>query len=862
MKNFDLSFSNPLILLLAIPLVFLTVFPFLRLAKRRRTKKHLISLICRCLALMLLVAMLSGVTYIDKSDDVSVMVLVDLSDSTLPMRYSMDSFTKELLTNADSKTKIGLMAFADNCVYELKLDNNDNFTSLSDLKSEPIGDATNIEDALRTAASSLETNTCGRVILLSDGKQTKGDAQSAATELAYQQIRVDSVFFNTENPGSAEVQINDVDIPETTYMGNAFTISVTVNSTVEANGTLTIYDDDLPVVTQDVTVQQGINTYTLQSTASSSGIHTFRTVLETDSDSITQNNSYYSYIKVSGSPSILLIDGTGNESAKITAAFGDKYEITKTTAANAPSTLAQLQKYDEVILMNVSADDLPQGFDGILETYVKTLGRSVFTTGGKNTYYYGSMTDTKFEDMLPVNIDAEDDDESGSTALIILIDSSMSMQGARTTLARQGAIKCINALADTDYAGIISFSGFTNVMSELTSLKNRDEIIYSIDAIFNSSGTYLYDAVIEAYGQLSDSDADNKHMIILSDGNPNDSGYANVIQSMKTDGITTSTILCGNESSDLMESLARLGGGQFYEARDVNDLPDIMLNVAESIITSYINEDVFIPQIGQISAVLSGVKEIPELGGYITTTIKKGAVNVLYTEENRPVYAEWKYGLGNVASFTSDLSGDWSNTFLSDAQGIKFIQNIISNMLPNENTTTGLTIDITQNGAQANVQAKTSDKSGNSTVEAIIVPPKGDSYTILLNAISPGVYESTMETADEGIYTMFVQQSDTDGNLMAYREAAVAASYSAEYDAFLEGGDTLLTSISNLAGGELMNSSEDLFNIEMLPTETEKNPYIPLGLLATLLLLADLVMRNTKWKDVMNFFHLNQKQES
>ncbi len=856
MSNIDLFFSSPWILILIIPLLFLTVFPYLRLNKKRRTKKHLISLICRSIALVLLVVMLSGVTYMSKLDDTSVIILVDLSDSTLPMRDSMDSFTKELLENTDKDTRIGIMAFADSCVYELRLDSGNEFTSLSDLKAESVGSATNIEDALRTAASEIETDTYGRVILLSDGKETKGNAETTAVELAYQQIRVDSVFFSKENSGSDEVQINDMSIPENAYAGDTFTISITVNSTVETSGVLTIYDDNSEVMEQEVTIQKGINTYTLETTTTYSGVHTFKVVLDASSDSITQNNLYYSYIKILGSPNILIVDGTGSESRQLRSVLGDNYKIQKTPPEYVPNTLAEIQKFDEIILMNVSASDLPEGFDELIETYVKALGRSVFTTGGENTYYYGSMKGTRFEDLLPINIDVEDND-TGSTALVIVIDCSSSMQGTPIMLAKEGAINCVNALDDTDYVGIISFAGSTEIVSPLTSAANRKTVNAAIDALMNSRGTYLYDAVVEAYDQLKDSDAENKHVLILSDGEPADSGYASVIQTMRSEGITTSTILCGYDItyvSSLMQSLANLGGGQYYEVDDIIDLPEIMLNAAQSLLTSYISEGIFTPTIGQVSAVLSGVSSIPELGGYIITSIKNGATNVLYSDENRPIYAEWKYGLGRVVSFMSDLSGDWSDTFLSDEQGIKFIENIITYLIPRENQTTGLTVDITKKGSQANICAKTVDSTNNSKVEAVVMPPKGDRYTVILNAVSSGVYESTIETMEEGVYTLFVQQTDTDGELLGYREVAVASSYSAEYDAFLEGGDKLLESVSNLAGGELMSTCQELLSVETSPSEIEKNLYIPLGLIATFLLLADLVMRNTKWQDIKMFF--------
>jgi Mg-chelatase subunit ChlD len=824
------------------------------MSKQRRSKKRIITLILRSIAIILLIAILSGITYIKKTEDVSIMILADLSDSTLPVRESMSNFTRELLSSYGDKVKIGIMVFAENSVYKIEPDSKGNFINYDRLKSDTIASATNIEDALNAAASKLGIDVCGRIILLSDGKQTEGEAVRAAVEIAYRQIRVDSVLFNTENSNSDEVQINNVDIPANAYTAEPFTISVTVKSSAAASGRLTLYDDGASAASQDITIQPGINTYTFQSTAAYSGVHTFRTELETISDSIKQNNTYYSYIKIAGSPNILLIDGTGSESSTLLPLLEETFNVTKVNAHNAPSTLSDLQRYDEVILMNASMSDLPGGFDTILNDYVQKLGRGVFTTGGDNTYFYGKMKGTKFEDLLPVNIEAKGNDSLDTTALVILIDSSSSMAGTPFMLAKQGAINCVNALNDTDYIGIISFAAETRIVSELTSAKNRDTIDEAIEELNVSKYTYLYEPVCEAYNELKNFKADKRHMIILSDGNPEDTGYADVVTKMKDDGITTSTIMIGDIKLDIMENLAFLGGGKFYQVFNVDDLPDVMLEETESVISNYTNEEVFTPKVGKISGVLSGIDTIPELGGYITTSIKDGASNVLYTDKNRPVYAEWKYGLGNVASFTSDLSGVWSNTFLSQEQGVQFVKNVVSSLIPNKNAQSGLTVNITRNGSQAVVQANSTIIDENSTVETTVVPPSGNSYSLTLNAVSPGVYTNITKLSDEGVYTMLVQQSDSSGNLLTYQEAAVAAPYSAEYDAFLTGGETLLTNVSNLTGGNLTDDIDDLMDVKMQPIETEINLYIPLAIIAALLLLTDLVLRNAKWKDLKAFF--------
>ena len=866
MKSF--SFSNPWLLLIALPLVFLTVLTFLRLSKTRRTKKYLVSVILRCIAFVLIVAMLAGMSSISATDDVSIIVLADLSDSTLTVRSDMEDFVQELVESVDSDIEIGLVAFADGYVYEAELGSDMDF---SDFTEEPAASATDIEDALRYASSLLPTDTYGRIILLSDGEQTEGDAEAAAVEIAYQEIRIDAVLFDTESDGD-EIQIDDVEMPESAYSGDTFEITVTAESNTNTAGTLLVYDNDTLIGEVDISIKEGINTYTVEDTAAESGVHSFRIELAADDDSLTENNTYYSYIKILGDPNILIIDGTGSESQTLTQILDDDYNVTIVTESEAPSTLAELYDYDEVVLMNVSCDDLPDGFDEVLEEYISVLGRGVLTTGGTDTYYYGAMTGTAFDDFLPVDVDLGDDDGNAEmTALVILIDSSSSMSGTSYELAKEGAINCVNALSSSDYVGIIAFADKSYVVSELTSAENKDDVVEAISELETVRGTYLCDAVKEAYDQLKESDADVKHVIIISDGNPSDTGYDAVVEDMYASDITTSTILIGDgtsysmgngagsfaggsTTSDIMEELAELGGGDFYEVSDVSDLPDIMVEETEQYLTNYISEGTFTPEINNISQVLSGVDAIPSLDGYVITEIKSTASSVLYTDANRPVYAEWDYGNGSVASFTSDLSGQWSSTFLASEEGITFIQNVVSSLLPSESDMTGLDVDITRNGTETTMVVETTDASEDTTVEASVVSPDGEEYTATLNVSSEGVYTNMIDASAEGVYTVLVLQSDSAGTITAYTDTAFAASYSAEYDAFMTGGDSLLNSVSSITDGEVMTDAEDLLNIDIDPVEIEKSLLIPLSILAALLLLADLILRNTKWKDLCGFF--------
>lgn len=79
----------------------------------------------------------------------------------------------------------------------------------------------------------------------------------------------------------------------------------------------------------------------------------------------------------------------------------------------------------------------------------------------------------------------------------------------------------------------------------------------------------------------------------------------------------------------------------------------------------------FQPTFGEYSSIFSGVKEedIPSLDGFFGTKIKEGAQSLLIGEYGEPIYAQWTYGKGKVGSFMCDLSGHWSEEFVTKPDG-------------------------------------------------------------------------------------------------------------------------------------------------------------------------------------------------
>lgn len=84
MSDFKIELEHPWLLLLLIPVLFFSFFPFFRLSKKyRRNRNRIISVVTHTLAMVLCVAMVAGMTFTYElpNRQNELIVLVDRSDS-------------------------------------------------------------------------------------------------------------------------------------------------------------------------------------------------------------------------------------------------------------------------------------------------------------------------------------------------------------------------------------------------------------------------------------------------------------------------------------------------------------------------------------------------------------------------------------------------------------------------------------------------------------------------------------------------------------------------------------------------------------------------------------------------------------
>ena len=845
MSNFRIYFVHPWLLLLIIPLLVITMWPVFKLPKVRRfTLNRKISLVFHTVIIVLLVALLADITVYHDRDEVNTVLLVDYSASTEDSYGAMAAYVKEVADVAGEKNRIGVVAYGKNVLSmtELFEEGEKLLEAFAACEVLPESDASNLEEALYYAEGLLDNRENQRIIVISDGVQTDGDALAAAQILAEKGVLVDTVCIPTKAVGY-EMQVKRLFHPESLSIGEEVEVTAVVQSNYEGAAEIQFMDNGAIFSRRIVTLKEGLTELTAEYTPDSLGVHELSARIVAIQDDIAENNVAYSWFEVGGLGSILLVDGTGRESTKLNNLLSEDYSITVISPEEAAGYASQLAAYKGVILMNVSNADLPEGFDKALETYVEKYGGGLLTTGGGNTYAYGEMTETAFEKLLPVTLEKG---EEQTTAMMIVVDTSSSMKGLNHEMAIQGTMQCIETLAETDYVGVLTFDRTVHVIYDLSSMEYEDAILEAVEQIELGKGTYMTNATQEAYNQLKDFEADNKHVIILSDGEPQDSGYIRVVKQMAANGITVSAIAVGRGADRrIMQVIADTGGGNYYNASSVNDLPDIMVEEAVAAIDSYRQTGFFPVSVASYSTLLGGVnmESLPAVSGYMTTFLKSGAEQFLTVNGGEPLYVQWNYGTGRVGSFTADLRGSDSEELYASEDGQQLIKNMVAAVIRADSNVTALEVEVTPGNQTASVEVSAS-LEGKETINVTVLAPDNNEQTVETVLTVEGTYQGNFDCSTPGAYTVTVTHLDADGGLLDYTQKHMASSYSAEYDAFTEtDGETLLSLVSETTGGKMSYTLSGVLDFTGQYLEQEIDPTVVILLAVLLLFLGDIAVR-------------------
>lgn len=830
--------------LLLIPVILL-IFYLISKNLNGVVRKDKLVLISRILMLILIILGIADININLKGKNIETIFLLDVSDSMSGFSNEGLKFIDNSLKEQPNHNKCGVILFGDNSSVDKYMDAS---KSYEEFKSSPITIATNIEEAINSSFSLFDKRASKRLVLITDGEENKGDMLKTVNLLKKE--NVDLKVYNVDNFKGDEVYVDNVSVPDNISIGEEFSVITKIQSNIQTKVKLTLFSGRDKKGEQEVEVQKGENTFVFKDVQTSGGFKSYRVLIEPEKDNNSSNNEYSCFTNVISKPNILVIEGNKNSALGVVEALkAANSEFKVISGESAPKTLNEMLEYKTIVLCDVHADDLGTGFLDNIENYVKEYGGGLVTFGGENSYALGGYKDTNLEKVLPVNMDKKGKNEIPKISISLVIDKSGSMSSgdgsvSKLTLAKEAAMKSLDNLRSTDEISVVAFDDKYQRVVDRQNVNDKEEIKGLISGIGEGGGTSIYPALNEAYTIQSESNAKIKHIILLTDGQDGFglSNYEDLINNINNDGITLSTVSVGEDAdSYLLDELAQRGGGRTYHTDRFTDIPRIFAKEVLLSTGTYIINEEFTPKLVSNNEVMNGVLEdnyIPSLLGYIGTSKKDKAIEVLSSSHDEPILAVWQYGIGKSASWTSDINGQWSGNFLTWDKGAQLIKNIIYwtiDDLSNEGK-----LSITQDGNEAVVEFYTDSAKNGAKVNAVYNGENNQRGTFELIQKEPGKYVGRIELKDLGFYNFNVRE-ENNGQVINNYNGAFSLQYSDEFK-FNNNKEKLNTLVNEL-DGRFINKPREVFLGEMKSSIKPINLTIPLVVLSIFLFLLDIVYR-------------------
>lgn len=877
-----MNFSNPLVLILLFSLpILIYLGPALRGMEGRR---EILSVGLRLIITTSLIMALAGIQIMRPSNRLAVLFLLDGSDSIPPQaRSTAEVFIQASLNEMGPDDQAGLIVFGRQAVVERPLSTS---RELGVIRSSPAGDQSNLEGAIRLALALLPPDAARRIVILSDGVQTSGNAETAARLAAATGVQI--VVVPLVSSQEAEVMVTDVSAPTHLREGERFELQVSLDSSQPDEGLMRVFANGELIYQASQRIERGRQSFSLplqanQSLANSGRFIRYRVQYDPQRDNYYQNNQASAFSQMEGPPRVLVVAlppgellpyrsnsepaTRPDEAAQLTQVLDEAgYQYRVVRPSGLPDDLTELANYDGIILIDVPARELSGRQMEAVQSYVRDLGGGLLAIGGPTSFGVGGYYRTPLEEALPVEMQMKDQLRRPNLTMVFVIDHSGSMGEAsggasKLELAKEAAIRSIELLNPNDRAGVIAFDDSASWVVPITDLSNPQSVINRIGSLRDGGGTDILAGLQAMANVLPDDPASVKHVILLTDGGANPAGIPELVTQMnEAFGITLSTVGVGSDAAPYLANLAELGGGRYHFAADPGAVPRIFTEETSLASRSYIIERTFIPIQTGSSPILSGLAPLPPLRGYIGTTARPVAQTILVSDLNDPVLATWQYGLGRAAAFTSDASGRWAGEWVNWQGFPSFWDQTVQFILASP-TRTELSLRVEPAGENARLIVDARTQLGaflnGFRLQANVAAPDGEVVQLELVQTAPGQYESVFIPETEGAYLIGVTGQAPDasstgstagqetGPQNVSETAGWVHSYAPEYRQLNTLDSQELEHLAGLTGGwvDTGEVSERIFTHDLASGVTAIPIWPWLLTLAALLLPIDIAVR-------------------
>lgn len=854
-----------LLLLLVLPIIWLSSYGSLSgLGPGRR----IAALLFRSALLSLIIVALAGVQWVWKSDKLTVIYLLDQSDSIarakreLMLKYAIESVKQ--FRNDRREDRSGLIVFGREAAIEFP-PFNDNLPDVKGVESY-LGrtDATNLEAALKLAQASFHEDSAKRIVVITDGVETLGTAATTARRMAESGIGIDVVPIDLAT--KSEILVEKIDIPSNIRQGQPFETRVVVQKYQEAgqespvDGRLRVIRSVGPreqiLLDSAQTLDRDVNVFPIRDTIDQPAGYTYRAEFVPNdpmNDALPQNNRADAFTFVRGKGRVLLIEDwnvPGEYSLLIEALRRGDIEVDIMPSDQLFSSLAELQAYDCVILAGVpkssgeQADSIASFSDEQIEMLVRNteqFGSGLVMLGGPSSFGAGGWSNTNIEKAMPVDFQIKNTKVEAVGALAMILHASEIAEG--NYWQKRIARAAMEVLGPMDFCGVMQYTGLgdqwlwgdQNGMIRVG--PNRQAMLSRIGGMTPGDMPDFEPAMRRVHASLSITPASIKHMIIISDGDPTAPSNG-ILQAFKTAQVKICTVAVGAHGAaghQILQKIANTTGGNYYVASNASALPRIFQREAMRVSKPLVFEpDGGVqPQIAYPHETVQGIpRDLPPLKGFVLTTTKSSPLvqvpirsNKPAETENQTILATWQYGAGKTAVFTSDVGKRWASRWAEWSGYDQFFTQLIRySMRPTKNDAK-FTVSASYSEGKIEVVVNALNQEDEFLnfldMSAVGVGPDLKPMPLIMRQAAPGRYVGSIETDSSGSYLLNIMP----GKDMAPLTTGVSVPFSDEYRIRQTNMNTLKQIASVTPEGGQAGTVTAPLDLKSLPEVLKLNTY-------------------------------------
>ncbi len=824
MFNHSFALDSPgyLLLLLLLPVMgWLSYAGLSGLGRWRRW----VALTLRALVFAMLVLALAELQYQRRSDQLAVIYLLDQSLSIpVEQRQEMVKYVNASITehhDTTRKDRYAVIVFGRDASVEIPL------VSVGiplSARIETILDPeyTDLATAIQRAKAMFPFDAAKRIVLVTDGNQNLGDAQRGAKAATAAGVSLDvvPVMLVARN----EVAVEKIDVPASARKGQPFEMRVVLgNDAPEGSqravpGKLRIVrksgEREETIVVQDVVVPPGKRVFTISEKIDLPDFYTYEARFSPDdpeADGMTQNNVASAFSHVRGKGHVLLIenwDKQGEFDYLIERLRSQEIAVTVAPSDRLFTSLAELQRYDCVVLANVSrstgtdADNVSSFSDAQIEMLVRNtreMGCGLIMMGGPDTFGAGGWTNTELEKAMPVDFEIKNTKVTPVGALVLMMHAGEMPRS--NYWQKRIAFESIKILGSRDYCGLVQWNGTDQWLwgqskgGLIRVGPNRKMMLARTDRM-QIGDMPAFDPALKmaATAFAGVPQAAVKHMIVISDGDPTPATQA-TLNRLKQLKVKVSTVAVGSHGmigSKQMQRIATMTGGKYYVVKSPRALPKIYQREARRIARPLVYErkPAFRPNVVTQHEMLQGLEGegVPPISGFVLTTIKENPlVEVILqspqpvTKKNSTVLAAWTYGAGKTVALTTDAGKRWANRWTEwEGYDKLFSQMVRWAMRPTGDLGAySIATNVRDGKTEVIITALDDEEQflNDQSMSATVVDPDLGSIPFRIEQTAPGRYVGTFASEMAGSYLIVVNP----GPGRAPIRTGVNVGYSAEY---------------------------------------------------------------------------------